>query len=58
MDIHEAIAILEEMYGGIDGEAEALDREDSELAFEARKDRRALAVALENLYQLANECDA
>lgn len=58
MDIHEAIAILEEMYGGIDSEAERLDMEDSELATVAKVERRALAVALENLYQLANECDA
>jgi hypothetical protein len=54
MPLAEAIRILEEMYLTIDEEAEKLEREDRSLALEARTDRRALAVAIENLHFLAD----
>ncbi len=58
MTIQEAIAQLEEMYEGVDTEAEALIKEESPLRMEARADRRALAVAIETLSVVANNYPA
>ena len=55
MTLQDAITRVEGMYAGIDEEAELLAREDPELYYEARADRRALAVVLENLYAALSE---
>jgi hypothetical protein len=55
MPLYEAIQHLETMYSDVDDEAEKLLSEDVDLYQAAKTDRRALAVALENLYQLIQD---
>jgi hypothetical protein len=55
MPLYEAIKILEVEYSDLDAEAEKLQSEDYDLCETAKLHRRALAVALENLYQVLAE---